>query len=158
VVVKRLVIVGALFASGCLSNQMFWCADRRHLLNRFGSDLRIAQAILRNADAVESPSLGPAGAPSCLVAAYRVVLSDKGAREHFEKLSREATVAGRLYAFAGLYEVDPDHAKTIADGLRDLTGPPIELRDGCLATRVTPAEIVAKLQADDLRAAWRRRP
>ena len=155
---KRLVIVGALFASGCLSNQMFWCSDRRNLLNRFGSDLRIAQSILRNANAVESPSLGPAGVPSCLVAAYRVVLNDKDAREHFEKLSREATVEGRLYALAGLYEVDPDHAKTIADGLRDLTGTPIELRDGCLVSTVTPAEIVAKLQADELRAAWRWRP
>lgn len=144
--------------TGCLSNDIFWCSDRQNLLNRFGSDVSTARTILRNADAIESPSLGPAGVPSCLVTAYRVLLRDKNARRHFEELSRDATIPGQLYALAGLYETDPDTAKATAARLRHLDSTQIELRDGCQVSIATPAQIVARFDADDLRAAWRWRP
>ena len=155
---NRLLFLGVTLLSGCLSNDIFWCSSRQNILNRFGSDVRAAQMILRNADAIESPSLGPAGSPSCLVAAYRVLLQDKNAPQHFMDLSRDATLPGRLYALAGLYEVDPAAAKILAASLRELEFTQIQLREGCTVSVATPPAIVARLEADDFRASWRWRP
>ena len=97
--VRTRVIAGVLVVlacAGCASN-----AAWRY--NCFRLRTAVAMEILRRAERVESSSLGPAGAPSCLAAAYRHIKQQRNAGALFLDLARNATPAGRAYALAGLY-------------------------------------------------------
>jgi len=134
-------VLVVLACAGCASN-----AARRS--NCFRLRTAVAVEILRHAERVESNSLGPAGVPSCLAAAYRHIKQQRNAGALFLDLARNATPAGRAYALAGLYATRrADFDMLAAEFARDAQ--PIETVDTCLVSRDTPAAILWRIRNGD---------
>ena len=90
-----------LIATGCRAFQPAPCFEVPAVL-----DVDKAVRILRTATRVEEDGVGIAGAPSCYVAAYRVILASGDASERFRDVYNSGTASGKIYALAGLYRAD----------------------------------------------------
>jgi hypothetical protein len=105
----------------------------------------LALEILRGADYV---SLGPAGFAAVTpspVLAWRALIEDPEAPTLFQRLLRDASPAGQVYAMAGLYLVDLDAFRAGLPILRSHPSP-IRWQDGCIVTDLEHEGAIAWLQ------------
>ena len=112
-------------------------------------------AILRSADWLESPLIGYSGTPSRFVAAYGHIVAQPDAATTFRTLLWEATPAGKIYALAGLYDVDRAEFEGLVDTIKRLSPPEFTMMDGCLVSGVSREELFAQLSTGKLSARWR---
>ena len=100
-----------------------------------------AIALLRKAERFEDTHVGYSGSLSVYVAAFRVVLADPGAKEHFHSLVDDATIAGKLYGAAGLYFADPAAFEAALAKLSTIGGD-VEWQRGCMVDREKVAHVI----------------
>ncbi len=141
--------------AGCVSNELAWCTSDRLIINRFGLTRTRAIEVLRSADRLESSHTGAAGAPSCFVTAYRRIISRRDAPETFKILFEQASPIGKIYALAGLYDVDRATFERLINDARLSSPATFERIDGCIGTRVGQSDVFAELSAGQLSAWWR---
>ena len=144
-----------LLLTSCVSGDLAPCSSGAVVLNRVGSTRGRAIEVLRSADRLESSHTGAAGAPSCSTAAYRNLLRRRDAAVLFRRVFDQGTPVGRVYALAGLYDVDRGAFDVLINAARSSSPPTFERIDGCVGTRVSRDEVFAELTAGTLSAWWR---
>jgi len=100
-----------------------------------------AVALLRKASRFEDTHVGYGGELSVYVAAFRVVLADPSAKEHFNGLVDDATIAGKLYGAAGLYFADPP-AFDAALAKLSSAGGDVMWQRGCMVDQEKVADVI----------------
>lgn len=100
-----------------------------------------AISVLRKAERFEDTHVGYAGSLSVYVAAFRVVLADAAAKEHFHSLVDDATLAGKLYGAAGLYFADPPAFDAALAKLTSAGGDVMWQR-GCMVDQEKVVEVI----------------
>lgn len=108
-----------------------------------------AYDLLREAPRVWADGWGIAGAPSCYAAAYRHLLASRDAAKHFEKLMRNGSPAGRLYALAGLTEVRAPHAEDYLDEALANSSQRVEVFLGCSNLEEPVSRVAALIKEGD---------
>lgn len=131
------------FFSGCVSWRSYCfrtvtSASTHEINDR--PQVRKAYALLRDAEEFTSSHVDVAGAPSCLVVAFQVVLESRSAKVAFRSLVAEATLEGQLYALSGLYLVDHEEFSAQLPRYLAMTTP-VNIHFGCLEDQ-TPTHLV----------------
>jgi hypothetical protein len=86
---------------------------------------------LLGAERFENVAIGPAGELSKYVEAYRVLLKEQLRANAFKELLQKATMAGQLYALAGLYDADNAYFQSVVAKYKD-SKEKVQSMDGCL--------------------------
>lgn len=144
-----------LLLTSCVSSDLAWCSSGTDVFSRLGSTRGRAIEVLRSADRLESSHTGAAGAPSCSTAAYRNLLMRPDAAAVFRRVFDQGTPVGRVYALAGLYEVDRGVFDALVNTAKSSSPQTFERIDGCIGTHVSRDEVFAELSAGALSAWWR---
>jgi len=110
--------------------------------------LAIAVAILRTSDHFTSAGIGYAGITPNEVLAWRVIFNRPDADSIFEDLLNTATVAGQLYALAGLRFSNSGAFPKAASGLQGNLGL-VQTIHGCIVGTQTVAEVVREIRQGD---------
>ncbi len=110
--------------------------------------LAIAVAILRTADHFTSAGIGYAGITPNEVLAWRVIFNRPDADSIFEDLLNTATVAGQLYALAGLRFSNSGAFPKAASRLQGNLGI-VQTIHGCIVSTQTVAEVVREIRQGD---------
>ena len=154
---SRKVLAAALLilSTGCVTQELAWCSSAPPVLNRVGSSHSRAVEVLKSADRLESSHLGPAGVPSCFVAAYRYVITQPHAADTFRRLVAESRPVGKIYALAGLYDTDPAEFARLVATAEAASPATFERLDTCIGTSPSRDQVFAQLRAGDLSAWWR---
>jgi hypothetical protein len=141
-----------LVLSGCMTGDIKWCGS-----SRFGSADARAVGILQSAEMLESSHIGAGGAPSCSVIAYRHIVGQPEAAATFKALFENSGPAGRIYALAGLYEVDRAAFERLIAAAQEGSPATFERIDACVVTAPSKQEVFALLQSGQLSTWWRPR-
>ena len=106
---------------------------------------------LLKADAFQGAAIGIAGTLSDGVRAFRILARDKEAAAHFDRIAREGTPAGRLYALAGLYVVDPAAYRRLRQGA---VSPETKVQTtfGCIMSQEDAATLLRRIDNGDYSA------
>src|SRR5437588_5967700 len=110
--------------------------------------LDLAIAILRSSERFTSAGIGYAGLTPNEVLAWRVVFHSPDADSIFQNLLGNASVAGQLYALAGLRFNDSNAFAKAAARLRARAGRVQTIR-GCIVGSLTVAEAVREIERGD---------
>lgn len=146
------IAASLLMLAGCVTGDVRWCAD-----SRFGSADAHAFEILRSAGRLESSHVGPGGIPSCTVIAYRHLVSQPQAAATFKALFEQSGPTGRIYALAGLYEVDRAAFEALLDIAQAESPATFARIDTCVGTEPSKQEVFALLRSGELSTWWRPR-
>jgi hypothetical protein len=110
-------------------------------------DVRRAYALLVSAESFSDAHVGFAGAPSCEVVAFQVVLESYTADRAFKQLLSDATLPGQLYGLSGLYFTDPPTFCGHVERYRvDATSVPTDI--GGVTERQSVASLVSATHVD----------
>ncbi len=110
--------------------------------------LGIAVAILRTSDHFTSAGIGYAGVTPTEVLAWRVIFNRPDADSIFQDLLNTATVAGQVYALAGLRFSNSGAFTKAAAHLQGNLGLVRTIR-GCIVSTQTVAELVEDIRQGD---------
>ncbi len=143
---RRLSCLAAcLLLAGCITNP-FGASGDGPSLSPEGQD---AYHVLRDADFFSSGCVGFACVPPPTVEAFRVLIEDPGADAAFKSLLDEASLAGQLYALAGVYYTDADRFGLYAAPYRR-TSKKVEYWSGCIGGRSAVRDLVTEIASGDL--------
>jgi hypothetical protein len=141
-----------LVLSGCMTGDVKWCGS-----SRFGSADARAIGILQSAERLESSHVGDWGVASCSVVAYRHIIRQPDAAATFKALVEKSGPAGRIYALAGLYEVDRAAFERLIAAAQEGSPATFERVSTCVVTAPSKQEVFALLRSGELSAWWRPR-
>lgn len=144
-----------LLLTSCVSSDLAWCSSDAVVLNRLGSTRDRAIEVLRSADRLESSHTGAAGAPSCSTAAYRNLLRRRDAATLFRTVFDQGTPVGKVYALAGLYQVERSSFDALVNTAKSSSPQTFQRIDGCIGTEISRDEVFAELSTGALSAWWR---
>jgi len=108
----------------------------------------LAASILFHAGQLSSATAGYSGITPPEVLAWRVIVFSPGADSVFNSLANQASVAGRLYALAGVKVTDPVAFAKLALALQRRGGV-VSTMDGCAMTTERVKDAVAQIDRGD---------
>jgi hypothetical protein len=153
---RRVLLLFLLMATGCVSSDLVRCSrSAPPLRNRFGSDRARAIALLSSAERLESSLIGPFGKASCAAVAYRHLVRRRDASAAFEEVFDSAKPAGKIYALAGLYDVDRAAFDRLVAAAEASSPETYEQLNTDVGTEPTRGEVFADLRSGNLSRWWR---
>lgn len=108
-----------------------------------------AYDLLRRAGVFSGPAVGVAGTTPDTVMALRTIVAEPHAEKILQNLLNEAELPGQLYALAGLYVLDPAHARVIAPKYL-VSNESIATTFGCVNARDTVANVAREIMDGSL--------
>src|SRR5438105_4655723 len=108
--------------------------------------LALSVAVLKHAESFKGAAVGVVGVTPNEVLAWRVLFSSPDRDEVFRDLLSTGSLAGRLYALAGLWFEDANEFATAATALRDQGGTVVTV-SGCIASTESVRELVHQIQS-----------
>jgi len=122
-----------------------------------------AEQVLVSATSFDDVAVGYEGTTPAVVHAFRALLKAPDGATRFGTVLERAGPAGQLYALCGLFFLDPAAFDERIARLRGRRAP-LERMDGCIKTRTTLREMLAREKRAPLMSHagtaedWRRRP
>lgn len=113
-----------------------------------------AYASLRGETVFASSQVGFAGMSSRQGRHLRVLLGEVSRVEAFERLAREGTTVGQLYALVGLYLTDTAAYRLAATRL-GADSSSVSMQFGCIGFESTAGEVAREIQGGELPAEFR---
>ncbi len=108
-----------------------------------------AYDLLRNTGRFSGPAVGVAATTPDTVLALRAIVQEPEAEKILQNLLHDAGLPGQLYALAGLYVLNPDEARLVAQQY-ETSNEQVETMFGCIVAKDTVGNVARQIMEGTL--------